>query len=53
MNLVEDIIKSSKTADLLPHLHELVDDNASDPGNNELTVALQRDVDRFLCPGRT
>ena len=31
MNLVEDIIKSSKTADVLSYLHELVDDNkASD-----------------------
>ena len=30
MNLEEDIIQSSKTADLLPHLHELVDDKASD-----------------------
>ena len=30
MNLVEDIIKSSKAVDLLPHLHDLVDDKASD-----------------------
>ena len=30
MNLVEDIIKSSKTANLLPQLHELVDGKASD-----------------------
>ena len=55
MNLVDDIIQSSKTADL-HHLHELVDDKASDLDGQQwaqLTAALQRNVDLFLCTGQT
>ena len=56
MNLVEDIIKSSTTADLLPHLHELVDDKASNLDGQrwvQLTALLQRNVDLFLFSGQT
>ena len=56
MNMVEGIIESSKTSNLLPHLHELVYDKASDQDGKQsaqLTAALQRNVDMFLCPGQT
>ena len=49
MNLVDDIIKSSKQ-------HQLVDDKASDLNGQQwtqLTAPLQRNVDLFLCPGQT
>ena len=51
--LGEDIITSSNTANLLPHLHALVDDTASDLDGQQwaqLTATLQRNVYMFICP---
>ena len=56
MNLVKEILQRENPPKPLPHMHELVNDKASDLDGQQwaqLTAALQSNVDLFFCPGQT